>query len=160
MFLLYIISGILAYAHKIPFLGKFISILSFWYGKTTIWKILVKVRKIFIICNAIIGVLMVYKTVGFSSDNILAGFAGMGHTYLEMLTNLTKRMFNWFVDLFDHKIVPNVPSNNPKPYFWSPRGIDMAFYQKVPKLESIPNEWVTNPFNINTSPSLSPPWYM
>ena len=58
---------------------------------------------------------MVYKTVGFSFDNIAAGFAVMGHTYLEILVNFTKRLFNWFVELFDHKIVPNVPDNNPKP---------------------------------------------
>ena len=55
---------------------------------------------------------MVYKTVGFSYDNILAGFSAMGYTYIEMFMNLTKRMFNWFVELFDHKIVPNVQSNN------------------------------------------------
>jgi hypothetical protein len=35
----------------------------------------------------------------------------MGYTYIEMFTNMTKRMFNWFVELFDHKIVPNVPNN-------------------------------------------------
>jgi len=31
MFLLYILSGILAYAHKIPFIGRIISLLSIWY---------------------------------------------------------------------------------------------------------------------------------
>ena len=111
MFLLYIISGILAYAHKIPVFGRIITLLSLWYGKTTWWKILIKIRKGFIIFNALIGVLMVYKTVGFSYDNILAGFSAMGYTYIEMFTNMTKRMFNWFVELFDHKIVPNVPNN-------------------------------------------------
>jgi hypothetical protein len=160
MFLLYIFTGILAYAHKIPLLGRVISLITFWYGKTTWWRMLVKIRKIFIIVNAIIGILMVYKTVGFSSDNILAGFAGMGHTYIELFTNLTKEMFNWFVKLFDHKVIPNVPKpgNNPSSYFWSPRGMDMAWHQKLPKLDSIPSEWVTNPFQVNINPST--PWYM
>lgn len=114
MFYLWLITGVLSYAQKIPFIGRIVPLLGLWYGKTTWWKILVKLRKMFVIFNAIIGVLMVYKTVGFSSDNILAGFSAMGYTYIEMLMNLTKRMFNWFVELFDHKIVPNVPNNKPK----------------------------------------------
>jgi len=61
MFMLYLLSGILAYAHKIPFIGRMITLLSLWYGRTTWWKILVKLRKLFIIFNAVIGVIMVYK---------------------------------------------------------------------------------------------------
>jgi hypothetical protein len=110
MLWLYIITIILSYAHKIPYIGKIIMLLSLWYGKTTWWKILVKIRKVFIIFNALIGVLLVFKTTGFSSDNVLAGIAGMGHTYLEIFYNFSKRLFYWFVELFDHKIVPNVPS--------------------------------------------------
>lgn len=109
MFYLWVISGILAYSRKLPFINKFINLLSFWYGRTTIWKILVKIRKIFIIFNALLGVLLVFKTTGFSTDNILAGFSAIGYTYIEILTNFTKRLFRWFVELFDHKIVPNVP---------------------------------------------------
>lgn len=100
-FWLYIITGVLGYAHKIPVVGKVLSLLSLWYGRTTIWKILVKIRKIFIVFNAIIGVYIVFKTVGFSTDNLLAGFYGVGHTYVETLFSLTKRLFNWFVELFD-----------------------------------------------------------
>jgi hypothetical protein len=33
---LWLITGILGYAKKLPFLSKFISLLSLWYGKTTI----------------------------------------------------------------------------------------------------------------------------
>jgi len=121
MFLLYILSGIIAYAHKIPFIGRIISLASLYYGRTTIWKILVKIRKGFIIFNALIGVYMVFHTVGFSMDNILAGFMAMGHEYLLMLTNFTSRLFNWFVEFFDHKVVPNVPNTpstpkNPKSF--------------------------------------------
>jgi len=159
MFMLYLLSGILAYAHKIPFIGRMITLLSLWYGRTTWWKILVKLRKLFIIFNAVIGVIMVYKTVGFSGDNLVAGFAGMGHTYFEILANFTKRLFNWFVELFDHKIIPNVPDNNPKPHFWSPRGIDYSWYNKLPKLENIPNDFVKNPFiNVTATPVVDP-WY-
>jgi hypothetical protein len=121
MLWLYIITIVLSYAHKLPYIGKIIMLLSLWYGKTTWWKILVKIRKLFIVFNAIIGVLLVFKTTGFSSDNIFAGIAGMGHTYLEIFYNFTKRMFYWFVELFDHKIVPNVPSTgggNPPSNNW------------------------------------------
>ena len=89
---LYIITGILGYAHKMPIVGKVIGILAAWYGKTTIWKILVKIRKIFIVFNAIIGVYMVFKTVGFSTDNLLIGFTAMGETYLQTLFGLVKKI--------------------------------------------------------------------
>lgn len=113
MLWLYIITIVLSYAHKLPYIGRIITLLSLWYGRTTWWKILVKIRKVFIVFNALIGVLLVFKTTGFSSDNIFAGIAGMGHTYLEIFYNFTKRLFYWFVELFDHKIVPNVPNNPP-----------------------------------------------
>lgn len=162
MFMLYIFSGILAYAHKIPFIGRIISLLSVWYGRTTWWKILIKIRKLFILFNAAIGVLMVYKTVGFSPDNILAGFSAMGYSYIEIFTSATKRLFNWFVELFDHKVVPNVPGEKPNlPKYQGmhyPRGIDMSWNQKLPKLENISSEWIKNPFNLNVTPTPSP-WY-
>jgi hypothetical protein len=113
MLWLYIITIVLSYAHKLPYIGRIITLLSLWYGRTTWWKILIKIRKVFIVFNAIIGVLLVFKTTGFSSDNIFAGIAGMGHTYLEIFYNFSKRLFYWFVELFDHKIVPNVPNNPP-----------------------------------------------
>jgi hypothetical protein len=112
-FTLFLLTGILGYAHKVPMIRKLLALLGFWYGKTTIWKLLVKIRKVFILVNAAIGVYMVFKTVGFSSDNIIAGVGGMGHTYYELLFNTTKRLFNWFVELFDHKIVPSVPTDKP-----------------------------------------------
>jgi hypothetical protein len=159
MFHLWLITGVLGYARKIPLISKVLSLLSLWYGKTTWWKILVKTRKAFIVFNAIIGVLMVYKTVGFSPDNLFAGFSAMGYTYIEMFTSMTKRLFNWFVELFDHKVVPNIPGdNNPKTHFWSPKGIDFSWNNKLPKLENIPNEWINKPFNVNVNTS-SIPWY-
>jgi hypothetical protein len=65
---------------------------------------------------------MVFKTVGFSYDKVLAGFAGMGHTYLEIFMNFIKSLFNCFFELFDYKIVSNVPGNKPslpKIFPWS-----------------------------------------
>lgn len=109
----WIITGILGYARKIPFLSKIITFFSLWYGKTTWWQIFSKLRKIFVIINALIGVYVVFKAVGFSFDNMLIGFMAMGHTYFEILGSLTNKLFNWFLNLFDHKIVPNIPNNKP-----------------------------------------------
>lgn len=67
LLILYIISGILGYAHKIPFIGRLIAFASLYYGSgraTTWWQILVKIRKLFIIFNALIGIYIVYKTTG------------------------------------------------------------------------------------------------
>jgi hypothetical protein len=160
MFVLWVLSWVLFFVNKIPFIKPIVTIASFYYGRTTIWKVLVKIRKAFINFNAIIGVYMVYKTTDFSYDNILAGFAGMGHQYLEIFMNFTKRLFYWFVELFDHKIVPNVPNNPSLPKgdngIWTP--LD---YKNNPILnnftpESSLREWYKTPLNIyiNTTP-----WY-
>jgi hypothetical protein len=122
MLYLWLISGVLGYASKIPFIKQIIGFLSLWYGRTTWWNLLVKIRKLFIVFNALIGVFMVFKTIGFSTDNLFAGFSAMGHTYVEIFYNFTKRMFHWFVELFDHKVVPNLPGEGPTPpktYPWS-----------------------------------------
>jgi hypothetical protein len=147
MFTLWAISGILAYAHKIPFIGRIITLLSIWYGRTTIWKILLKIRKAFIAFNAVIGVYMVYKSIGFGMDNILAGFTAMGHTYLEILINFTKRLFNWIFELFDHKIVPNVSNNSSRwPFTFNTPDSPSMWPLSQPK----PNESVVD--NILNSP--------
>lgn len=108
----FLFTGLITYGHKLSFISKVITLLAAWYGRTTWWKLLIKVRKLFVIFNALIGVYMVFKTVGFNTDNILAGFTALGHQYFEILTSFTKRLFNWFFDLFDHKVVPN-PSSKP-----------------------------------------------
>jgi hypothetical protein len=168
MFYLWLVSGILGYAQKIPFISKIITLVSFYYGRTTIWKVLVKIRKVFVFINAVIGVYMVYKSVGFSYDNILAGFIGMGENYLIILTNFTKRMFNWFFELFDYKIIPNIPNNKPSsswpdkislpksdvpPYYKNEAWIDEMFKTKAK------GDWFkpSPQYNINFNTN---PWYM
>jgi hypothetical protein len=159
MFYLWVISGILGYAHKIPFIGKLITLLSIWYGRTTIWKILIKVRKVFIAFNAAIGVYMVYKTVGFSTDNLFAAFAGMGHTYLEIFINSTKRLFHWFFELFDHKIVPNVPNTPPTspPTWWPTQTPKTNQWIENYLNKPVNTDWFKSPFSININTST--PWY-
>src|ERR1700709_1360230 len=164
-FWLYLVTGVLGYAHKIPVVGRVLSLLSLWYGRTTIWKILVKIRKIFIVFNAIIGVYIVFKSVGFSTDNLMAGFYGVGHTYVETLFSLTKRLFNWFVELFDHKVVPNVPgTGSPKPTvfshpLWYTKPMHTApLSERILDLGNLNKNWFTDPFNININVQ-STPWY-
>jgi len=72
----------------------------------------------FIAFIAVIGMYMVYKTTGFSTDNILAGFARMGHSYLEIFIYFNKKLFNRIFDLFDYKVVPNLPSNSNSSPSW------------------------------------------
>jgi len=135
--MLWLVTAVLSYAHKIPFIKQIISVLSLWYGRTTFWKILIKLRKAFIIFNAIIGVYMVYKTVGFSYENVLAGFVGMGHNYLEIFTNFTTKLFHWFVELFDHRVIPNVPTDKGGGKIWSPRGIESNSHYPLPDTNKI-----------------------
>jgi len=129
---LYLITGLIAYAHKIPFIGRIISLLGLYYSRTTIWKILIKIRKIFIIINALIGVYMVFKSVGFSTDNLLIGFTAVGESYFIMLKNLTYKLFTWLVELFDHKIIPNVPGDNGGTFFSKPKDKSIFTPSNIP----------------------------
>lgn len=160
---LYLITGILGYAHKIPFIGRIISALGLYYGRTTIWKILVKVRKMFIIINAMIGVFLVFKTAGFSTDNLIAGFAGVGETYFVMLGSLVKRMFNWFVELFDYKVVPNIPGDSGGGIFSKP-SVPKSKHIFIPSNLSIPNLVEAEPFSLRKlymsgTPTETISWY-
>jgi hypothetical protein len=112
---LWLITAVLGYARKLPFLSKIVSFLSLWYGKSSWWNILGKIRKAFVVFNALIGILIMFKAVGFSFDNILIGFMAMGHEYFKILGNLTNNIFNWFLNLFDQKIVPNIPNTKSSP---------------------------------------------
>jgi hypothetical protein len=75
---LYFITGLLGYIHKIPFIGRILSLLGLYYKRSSIWLMLVKIRKIFVVFNALIGVYMVFKSVGFSTDNLIIGFTAVG----------------------------------------------------------------------------------
>jgi len=99
---------------------------------------------------------MVFKTTGFGYDTFLSNFCALGGTYLEIFVNFTRRLFNWFFELFDYKIVPNFPSNPPSPKrnsFWSPRGI--AWNNLIPNTSNLPTEWY-KPYTININTT---PWY-
>lgn len=121
---LFFITGLLGYISKLPFIGKVLSLLALYYRKSTFLQILIKIRKGFVIFNALIGVYLVFKSVGFSTDNLLIGFIAMGETYLQTLIGLTSKLFHWFVELFDHKIVPNVPGDNGGTWFSRPMSIE------------------------------------
>ena len=141
---MFIVTGLLGYANKIPIIKKLIFLLSLWYGKTTIWKILSRLRKLFVLLNAFIGFYMVLKTTGFSINNILIGFSAMGHTYFEVLVTLSKSLFNWIFELFDYKIIPNVPGETPtvskyKTPFWNPQYSHNAWGRKTYDLYNINN---------------------
>lgn len=172
-FSLFLITGLLGYATKIPIIRKVLGLLGIFYGRTTIWKVISKIRRGFVLLNAAIGVYMVYKSVGFSTDNIIAGFGGMGHTYFELLINTTKRLFNWFVELFDHKIIPNAPTDKPTmgPTFHTDKSLlpwpRNPIEQLKPGLSSTYappmkdfRDLFTSPFSINIDNNINTtPWY-
>jgi len=109
--LFYLFSWVLYFINKIPLLKYLMPILEKVIGKTSVWALLTIFRKAFISFNALIGLYLVIKTTGFSYTNIMLGFQAMGVTYIEILVNLVKKLFNWIFDFFDMKVVPNVPDN-------------------------------------------------
>ena len=68
---LFAVTSLLSYGHKLPLVSKLIKLLSVWYGRTNWWKLLVNLRKAFVILNALIGVYATYKLTGFSPNNII-----------------------------------------------------------------------------------------
>jgi len=165
-FTLFLFTGLLGYMNKIPVIRGIVAILSLYYSRTTWWKFLGKIRKIFVIFNALIGMYVVVKTTGFSFDNVLAGFSALGHQYLEIFYRFTKMLFNWFVDLFDHKVVPNVPSSKPSggfkvsnPWGWYTKPMHEApLGDKMLELATSSKDWYKGAFNINITNSYTP-WY-
>lgn len=127
----FVITGIISYAVKLPFIGKWIPRLNKLYGKTTWWGLVGNLRKAFIILNALIGFYATLKIVGFNPNNIIGGVMAMGVQYLEIISLGFHGIFKWIYNLFEG-IVPNSPStpkfedwsigskvNNPHPTGWS-----------------------------------------
>ena len=139
--LLYIITWVIALANKMPILRYVIGIFSIWYGKTTWWKILVKLRKVFIVINAIIGFVIVFKTTGFEPGLILSNIGMMGANYVEILTNFSRRLFNWLLDLLGYRIEPTDPSipGIKRPWYvfngWHPHLNHESWYDKLHKFD-------------------------
>ena len=169
MLYLWLITAIIGYGSKLPYIGRIIGFLSVVWGRTTVWKILVKLRKLFVMLNAVIGVYIVFKTTGFSFDNILAGLAGLGHNYLEILTNFTTKLFHWLFELFDHKIVPNVPNPGTggsggqidkvsKDWFdgWKSKGESVNNKPILDRMLDRSNSLRESYINVNITPT---PWY-
>lgn len=143
---LFALTSIIAYAHKLPGFSKLSNILKLWYGKTRWWSLLVNLRKGFIILNALIGVYATFKLTGFSTDNLLGGFVGVGHTYFEMLYYGIRRLFGWIYSFFDDWLLPKPPTT-PSWYWWGPKEHTWYTREMVPnglgKVMEIPHNFVT-----------------
>lgn len=130
---MYVLSWILFLANKLPFLAKIAGLLRLYYGRTSFWRMIIIARKLFIVLNAIIGVYAVLKLTGMQYGSFMANFVGIGTSYIDIFTNLIKRLFNWFFDLFDYKVIPNNNSGTPKWWEMGPQ-----WYR-----------WYTNPMTNN-----------
>lgn len=154
---LYLFSWFILLIDKLPLFNRIISLLKLVYGKTTLWKTLVYLRKIFVIINAIIGVYVVISLGGIGGDTILANFVGIGNSYIEIISNFIKRLFNWFYNLFDNKIIPNNKWYN----WWSPVN-QPGWYSKpmndngLIDLAKNAKDWYPSPFNLKSEYT---PWY-
>ena len=76
--MLFILSTILAYANRIPIINRLTGYITMKYANTSWLQLLIRLRKLFIIFNAVIGIITVFKVTGYSSDNMIAGFYGLG----------------------------------------------------------------------------------
>jgi hypothetical protein len=165
---LWILSWIITLGKRIPMVRYLISVLSIWYGRTTWWKILVRIftisRKIFIIINAIIGVYAVFKLSGFQVGLAYSHFGLIGQTYLDILTNFTKRIFEWFLDLLGYDVGPKKPTGpryKDAWSYWNPNHSNEAWYDQAKRanplnnISNISKDWLPG-INIRVDTT---PWY-
>jgi len=123
LIILYILSWIGFLANKLPILSKLSPILKKMLGKTPFWTSLIFMRKGFVIFNALIAMYGLMKLTGLDQGSFMGAFVGMGTVYVEILSNFISKSFAWFLDLFDMKIVPQLPKDKPNfPSFGSPSG--------------------------------------
>ena len=162
---LWVLSWVIALANKIPVIKGIITMLGLWYGRTTWWKILLKIlrisRKTFIVFNAIVGVYAVFKMTGFEVGLAYSHFGMMGKTYLELLYGFTKRLFEWFLDLLGYDVEPrkpNLPKYGKAWNYWNPNHSNEIFYDRgnpLSKISNISKDWLPGVnINVNTTP-----WY-
>lgn len=118
--------------------------------------------------NAIIGMYMVFKTTGFGVDTFWANFVALGSSYVDIFVNFSKILFNWIYDLFDHKIVPNVPGeggsvskfrfSNPWGWYTKPMH-DAPLGGRLLDIAKSSKELYQSPFSSNIESITSTPWY-
>lgn len=160
LIVLYLLSLVSFVSHKIPFLSKFIPILKKMAGKTPFWTLLILSRKVFVLFNALLAMYFVSKLAGWDQGSFLGAFVGMGTVYVEIFTNFIKTSFNWFLELFDMKIVPQVPKDKPNfpfspssGYGWFTKpAVENNYLDIAEKAKS----WYSSPTNIDGN---SIPWY-
>jgi hypothetical protein len=163
LMMLWIFSWVIALANRIPMIRYLIGLLSLWYGRTTWWKILVRIlsisRKTFVVFNALIGIYVVYSLCGFEVGLMFSHFATMGHTYLEIFSGFTKRIFEWFLDILGYDIgpnKPNIPSGHVK-RFWNIGDIPKMPDYNYGNGNSLRDTYKSL-LNINVE-TVSTPWY-
>jgi hypothetical protein len=168
LMMLWIFSWIIALANRLPMIRYLIGLLSIWYGRTTWWKILVRVlsisRKSFIVFNALIGIYVVYSLCGFEVGLMFSHFATMGTTYLEILYGFTKRLFEWFLDFLGYDIgprKPNISTDHIKRLWHFSTPLDRDVFNPTLRNHS-PTTSLRNTYksllNINVE-TVSTPWY-
>nr|YP_010170418.1 hypothetical protein K8K84_mgp052 [Phanerochaete carnosa]QRZ60400.1 hypothetical protein [Phanerochaete carnosa] len=105
---LFIITLIIAYAHKIPGVSKIINNLSKRYGRTSWWKLLGYIRKAFVIFNAIVGFFALFPSFDFEIS--IDGFKNLFNIYLNVFKSLGSNTVKWVLDKLDLTTKqPNLP---------------------------------------------------
>lgn len=112
--IIYLISLLGYIIGKIPFLNKYIKGIKSIVAKTSIWTVLVILRKTFIIMNALIGMWLIFKITGWSEFSFIGFVSTFGNAYIDIFSSFCIKAFNWIYELFDTKIVPDVPSDKPR----------------------------------------------
>lgn len=137
-----------------PFFTKFL-------GKSSWLTTLIYFRKLFIVINALIGLIYVFGSGWIENGSILASISMIGNNYLELLGGFLRKVFNFTVDFLDSKVVPDLPTNRNFP----PNGPPSEMLQKFnlnslidkQPIEPEPSKWSLRRLYSNNSNSSS--WF-
>ena len=66
--------------------------------------------------NAIIGMWLIFKITGWLEGSFIGYIGIMGNTYMEIFSSFCIKVFNWIYELFDSKVVPEVPNKTNNPF--------------------------------------------
>ena len=110
---LYLLSWVALFVNKMPFAWRLIPFFTKFTAKSSWLATFIYFRKLFIVINALIGMIYIFGSGWIENGSILASISMIGNNYLELLGGFLRKVFNFSVDFLDSKVVPDLPRNFP-----------------------------------------------
>lgn len=110
----FLLTLLLAYFHKIPFVGRFLARFSPMLNlvmKSRTFRTLVFIRNLFVALNALIGLLLILDITGFTLEGFIGNLYTLGVSYLNGFWWICNKVYDFLFGIFD-KTVPTPPTSD------------------------------------------------